>query len=160
MMQPIDPKLQCDVWNRVRNTGADPEQPAPPAAICETELLQMMQAEKNDCAAYRYLACKACGKDAAILRQIAADEACHFKKLHGMYFLLTGKCVCLPPDQPDCTACLTEALRSHYEGERKGAAAYEAAAGRWPAMADEFYCMAEDETCHSKLIRSMICRRL
>lgn len=157
-MQPIDPKLQSEVWSRVKGSGA-PECAGETVMTAE-EVLCMMQNEKNDCAVYRYLATKACGRDAQELRRIAADEACHFKKLHAMYFLLTGKCVCLPSEKPECTACLTEALRARYAGERKGAMEYQKAAERWPAMADEFYCMAEDEDCHSKYIRSMICRRL
>ena len=78
----------------------------------------------------------------------------------GYYFLETGKCVCLQPEKPDCTACLTEALRGRYETARKTADLYEKAAERWPDMSDEFLCMAADETRHSKCIRSMICRRL
>ena len=172
-MQPIDPKLQNEVWSRVMGanqpaTAADtvsdtvPEQPAETetAPLTDAELLTRMQHEKNDCATYRYLSCKACGCDARTLRQIADDEACHFKKLHAMYFLLTGKCVCLSPEKPDCTACLTDALRARYEGELAAAAQYEADARRWPDMADEFLCMAADETRHSKCVRAMICRRL
>lgn len=162
-MQSIDPKLQNAVWNRVMS--ANPEA-APAAAgtpefpISAPELLDMMQDEKNDSAAYRYLSCKACGCDAKTLRSISEEEACHFKKLHAMYFLVTGKCICMQAEKPDCTACLTEALRTHYSGELKGAAVYEDAAKRWPDMADEFRSMAGDETCHSKQMRAMICHRL
>lgn len=144
----------------VPTTPTTPAVPETPAVLSAEELLERMQHEKNDCAAYRYLCCKACGCDARTLRQMADDEACHFKKLHAMYFLITGKCVCLPPEKPDCTACLTDALRARYEGELAAAAQYEADARRWPDMADEFLCMAADETRHSKCVRAMICRRL
>lgn len=168
-MESIDPKLQNDVWRRVMGTAeapavpeapAAPEAPETPSILTAEELLTRMQQEKNDCATYRYLACKTCGCDARTLRQLADDEACHFKKLHAMYFLRTGKCVCLPPEKPDCTACLTDALRARYQGELAAAALYEDDARRWPDMADEFYCMAADEVRHSRCVRAMICRRV
>lgn len=162
-MQPIDPKLQSAVWGRVMAgcpAAGGGMQPAGRETIPAEEVLQMMQMEKNDCAVYRYLACRACGSEARTLRQMADDKACHVQKLHAMYFLETGKCVCLQPEKPDCTACLTEALRGRYETARKTADLYEKAAERWPDMSDEFLCMAADETRHSKCIRSMICRRL
>lgn len=156
-MQTIDPNLQSAVWGRVMGTA--PEQSGETAITAE-ELLTWMQEEKDGCAVYRYLACKACGKEAATLRQMAADEACHFKKLHTMYYLLTGQCVAIQAARPDCTACLSQSLRAAYQGERQHQLRYQKAADRWPAMADEFYSMSAVEDGHSRSIRSMICSRL
>ena len=156
-MQTIDPNLQNAVWSRVMGTAPDQ---SGETAITAEELLRWMQGEKDGCAAYRYLACKACGKEAAMLRQMAADEACHFKKLHTMYYLLTGQCAALQAARPDCTACLSQSLRTAYQGERHDQIQYQKAADRWPAMADEFYAMSADEDRHSRCIRSMICNRL
>ena len=156
-MQSIDPNLQSAVWGRVMGTAPETEGET---AITAEELLNWMQGEKDGCAAYRYLACKARGKDAEALRQMAADEACHFKKLHTMYYLLTGQCVAIQANRPDCTACLSQSLRSAYQGERQDQLRYQKAAERWPAMADEFYAISADEDRHSRRIRSMICSRL
>ena len=156
-MQTIDPNLQSAVWGRVMGTA--PDQSGETAVTAE-ELLTWMQAEKDDCAAYRYLACKTCGKEAAVLRQMAADEACHFKKLHTMYYLLTGQCAAIQAARPDCTACLSQSLRAADQDERQDQLRFQKAADRWPAMADEFYAMSADEDRHSRCIRAMICNRL
>lgn len=181
-MKPIDPQLQSAVWSRVM-AGCHEGAPMPAAASAAKEhcasspraaeqvagiqadfpvadLLDMMQGEINDCAVYRYLSCKACGRDAKTLMNMADEKACHFQKLHTMYFLLTGKCISLKPVQPNCVSCLTDELRIRYQEELKAAAWYEAAAKRWPAMADEFCCMAAEETRQTKYLRSMICHRL
>ena len=156
-MQPIDPNLQSAVWSRVMGTVTES---GGETAVTAEELLNWMQGEKDKCAVYRYLAGKACGREAAALRQMAADEACHFKKLHTMYYLLTGQCAALQAARPDCTACLSQSLRSAYQAERQDQLRYQKAADRWPAMADEFYAMSDDEDRHSRCIRSMLCSRL
>ena len=158
-MQSIDPKLQSAVWSRVQGTPC-PEEAAKGGVVSAEEVLQWMQDERDGCAVLQYLAGKACGKEAAQLRQMAARRACHYRKLHTMYYLLTGQCVHLTAAQPDCTACLSEALRTAYQEERQRKQRYEQAADRWPAMADEFYRMAADDDCNSRRIRAMLCNRL
>ena len=77
-MQPIDPKLQSAVWGRVMAgcpAAGGGMQPAGRETIPAEEVLQMMQMEKNDCAVYRYLVCRACGSEARTLRQMADDKA-------------------------------------------------------------------------------------
>ncbi len=157
-MRSIDPALQSAVWARVTGTACQAGAPAGP--LTAQELLSLMQYEKNDCAAYRSYARMAGGRDAQLLCRIAADEADHYRRLHAMYFLLTGKCACLQAEKPSCTACLTEALRSAYALERRAAETYEKAARRWPEMADELTRIADDEARHARELRALICRRL
>ena len=157
-MQTIDPKLQDAVWSRVHGTSQAPDCGC--AGVPAEELLQWMQEAKDACAIYRYLAGKACSREAGELRKMAADQACHFRKLHTMYYLLTGQCIHLTAARPDCTACLSESLRTAYQAEQCRKQRYAAAADRWPAMADEFLCMADDAEFHSCRIRAMLCRRL
>lgn len=165
-MQPIDPMMQQAVWNRVMagDRGAVETCPtAPPqcpATITEEELLELMQDEKNDCATYRYLSCKSSGAEAKTLKELSAEEAGHFKKLHALYYILTGQCVCLEPAKPACTACLAVSLRERYEGELAGARAYEEAAVKWPDMAHVFHCLAADERAHSQKIVCLLQYRL
>ena len=157
-METIDPKLQSAVWNRV--LGAEQDAQEGETVVTAEEVLAWMQVEKDACARYRYLSCKTCGQESAQLRKMAETELCHFRKLHAMYYLLTGHCVQVQAARAECTTCVSEALRAAYQGERQAKRLYEQAAERWPAMADEFYTMAADEDCHSKHIRSMICKRL
>ena len=157
-MESIDPKLQSAVWNRVLGTEQNAQEGE--TAVTAEELLAWMQVEKDACARYRYLACKTCGRESVQLRRMAETELCHFRKLHAMYYLLTGSCVQLQAARAGCTTCVSESLRAAYQGERQAKRIYEQAAERWPAMADAFYTMAADEDCHSKQIRTMICQRL
>lgn len=163
-MNSIDPKLQSAVWNRVMSgcSGTVSQEAAAPAqgALSARELLDMMQGEKNDCAVYRYFSRKACGRDARTFQAMADVKACHFQKLHTMYFLVAGECASLQAARPNCTTCMAEELRIRYNEELKAAAWYEAAAKRWPAMADEFRCMAAETMQMTREIRSMICRLL
>ena len=189
-MQTIDPKLQNEVWRRVMgraepaaatageadmsaegmSSGAAPTAPAatPMAAedtaangtLTAEAVLGLIQWEKDDCATYRYLARRACGCDASALLRMAEDAACHSRKLQTMYYLLTGKCICPQPATPACAPCLTEALRERYDRAIAAAEAYRDAAKAWPAMSCELLAMAEDESCRSRQLYSMICRRL
>lgn len=164
-MQCMDSTMQKAVWARVMATGDEAQNcPTPPpqcpACITAQELLALMQDEKNDCATYRYLSCKSCGAEAKALKELSQEEACHFKKLHALYYILTGQCVCLDPAKPACTACLAVSLRERYEAELAGARAYEEAAAKWPDMAAEFRCLAEDERAHSRKLVCLLQYRL
>jgi len=162
-MQPIDPKLNEEVWSRVMAGQAGGTGTAAAAADTQEQraakMLELMQDERDDAATYRYLARRVCGAEARALQAISDEEACHYRKLGAMYFLLTGKCANLLPTQPECVSCQADALRGRFQAELNGSKAYEAVAQECTPMAQEFHALAADELRHSRIILSLLeCR--
>lgn len=168
-MQPIDSRLSEEVWGRVLAGQNDAAQDAPAQSAAKAEdaaqqriskTLELVQDEKNDAATYRYLSCRTSGAEARVLSAIAADETRHAKELGAMYFLLTGKCESAQAARPDCVSCMADALRARFAGELAGAEEYAAAAEACKPMAAEFRCLAADETRHSRMLLSLLEKRL
>ena len=87
-----------------------------------------------------------------ILRQIADEEGSHARRLMGIYYVLTGRCLPLPLNTaaeellPWCSL-----LRQRYHHECSGSAAYHAAAEQTEdgCLKAIFLRLAEDEQRHA-----------
>ncbi len=81
-METIDRQLQQRVWQRVHS--------APPVED-SAQLLELIAGEWTDGAAYLQLSRHYTGKEAALLRQMHAQERSHVACLKGVYSILTGR---------------------------------------------------------------------
>ncbi len=151
-MQTIDLALQRAVWSRVlgRSPNTAPERETAP------DWEALLRDTQNIMETYRRLSRRLWGRDAALLRTLAADEREHLQTLRALYYLETGvsagqwvpPSACLPP--------LPAALRTAYRREGASAEAFEAAAARYPDRSEAFRCLAEDERRHQRALQALL----
>ena len=116
-MKNIDAKTAAMVWDRVQN-AAVPTGDAP-------AILNLIEEELVDAAAYLRLARKLPPPQAAIARQLAQQEQSHAVCLKGIYTLITGRKAMVP--QPALSDDPPEVvLRRCYGREMRCLAQYEA----------------------------------
>lgn len=173
-----DPETFERVWQRVMARPEDghtrpappPEGPAggpptisrPPRPQEDDEAAQlrrMMDGEAEDDRFYRALAARAPERMARTLRAVAGEERRHERRLNAAYFILTGRRYRSPNHSGRRPAPrLADGLREQYIGERRGAEAYRRAAGRTeePALHRLYEELAQDETRHSQMMRSLL----
>ena len=116
-MANYDPKAAARVWDRVQNTAV-PTADAP-------AILNLIEEELIDAAAYLRLSKKLPPPLAASARQMAQQEQSHATCLKGIYTMITGRKPIVPPpvlsdDPPDIV------LRRCYGREMRCLAQYEA----------------------------------
>ena len=116
-MANYDPKAAARVWDRVQNTAV-PTADAP-------AILNLIEEELIDAAAYLRLSKKLPPPLAASARQMAQQEQSHAACLKGIYTMITGRKPIVPPpvlsdDPPDII------LRRCYGREMRCLAQYEA----------------------------------
>ena len=142
-MKNIDAKTAAMVWNRVQN-AAVPTGDAP-------AILNLIEEELVDAAAYLRLARKLPPPQAVIARQLAQQEQSHAVCLKGIYTLITGRKAMVP--QPALSDDPPEVvLRRCYGREMRCLAQYEARQND-PQYGHVFRSLArqEQEHCHKIL---------
>ena len=139
-MKNIDAKTAAMVWDRVQNTAV-PAGDAP-------AILNLIEEELMDAAAYLRLARKLPPSQAAIARQLSQQEQAHAVCLKGIYTLITGRKAMVP--QPALSDDPPEiVLRRCYGREMRCLAQYEARQTD-PQYGHVFRSLArqEQEHCH------------
>lgn len=155
-MQTIDPALQKAVWARVLGTApvtAAEESP-------ERALLRFMEGEREGFETYRRLSRRLWGRDAALLRGLAAESFSHFQLLHAAWYEQTGRRAGLPPVERSDIPSLPEALVSARNREEKTARACEEAAKRWPSLSGDFLALAGDKRRRVRCLHTLLGRLL
>lgn len=155
-MQTIDPALQKSVWARVM--GSAPAQT--PSRSPETELLRLLEREQHDAVLYRRLSRRLWGRDAALMRRLAARSRARFQTLHAVYFSETGQRAELPPPDFSVLPSLPEAIRDAGTREKEAAKDYAECAERWPALADGLRALAGDSDQCAGCLRVLLGRVL
>ena len=111
-----------------------------------------------DCAAlersYRAMAAHA-GKNAAVLRNMAAEEAHHRRQLSALYFLQNGEKPQLFPGASEGRRSYGAALRSCYQAEQHVLRPWQQAAALWPDQTALFVRLAEDTQRHLQQLRQL-----
>ena len=133
---------------------------APAKVPAQSGLLQEFILEEfQDSVTYHALAHRVAGGAKSTLWAISREEALHQKRLTVSYFLLTGVHF-LPQPFPRQRPrdCMQAELRRRYWAETAGAAAYRAAAESCTdcALKALYLDLAEDETAHAALLRSLL----
>ena len=143
-MNPYDHASVAAVWKRV----AQEKQ----TDCLETALCAAIADERS--ANQTYLAMARCGH-CELLRQIAAQEACHAHRLSALYYLLYGCQPCRNETaQPKiCNFC--EAIRKAYASELEAAKTYGELAKQYPEHAQLFCAIMQAEQHHACLLRSL-----
>ena len=137
-MANYDPKTAARVWDRVQNT-AIPTGDAP-------AILNLIEEELADAAAYLRLSKKLPAPQAAAVRQMAQQEQSHAACLKGIYTMITGRKPIVPQpalsdDPPDIM------LRRCYGREMRCLAQYEARQTD-PQYGHVFRTLARQEQAH------------
>ena len=137
-MHSYDPQAAARVWDRVHNA-------AMPAADAPA-ILNLIEEELLDAAAYLRLSKKLPPALAQTARQLAQQEQAHAACLKGIYTLITGRKAIVPPpvaadDPPDV------ALRRCYGREMRCLAQYEARQTD-PQYGHVFRSLARQEQSH------------
>ena len=142
-MKQYDPKSAAMVWDRVRGTAV-PTGDAP-------AILNLIEEELLDAAAYQRLSKRLPPPQAAAARQMAQQEQAHAACLKGIYALITGRPPMVPPpvaadDPPEII------LRRCYGREMRCLAQYEARQTD-PQYGHVFRSLSrqEQEHCHKIL---------
>lgn len=142
-MKNYDPQTAARVWDRVQNTAV-PSADAP-------AILNLIEEELLDAAAYLRLSRKLPGPQAAAVKQMSQQEQSHAACLKGIYALITGRKAMVPQpvtadDPPDIV------LRRCYGREMRCLAQYEARQND-PQYGHVFRSLArqEQEHCHKIL---------
>ena len=142
-MKQYDPKTEKMVWDRVQN-AAVPASDAP-------AILNLLEEELIDAAAYLRLSKKLPPAQAAVARQLSQQEQSHAGCLRGIYTLITGRKAIVPQqvisdDPPEIV------LRRCYGREMRCLAQYEARQND-PQYGHVFRSLArqEQEHCHKIL---------
>ncbi|MEG0754940.1 MAG: hypothetical protein RR450_00965 [Oscillospiraceae bacterium] len=133
---------------------------APEKVPSQSGLLQEFILEEfQDSVTYHALAHRVAGGPKSTLWAISREESLHQKRLTVAYFLLTGVHL-LPQPSPHQRPkdCIQTELRRRYWAETAGAAAYRAAAEACTdcALKALYLDLAEDETAHAALLRSLL----
>ena len=133
------------VWERVHGTMQPSGQ-------------ERLTAYLADCAAlersYRAMAAHA-GKNAAVLRNMAAEEAHHRRQLSALYFLQNGEKPQLFPGASEGKRSYSAALRSCYQAEQHVLRHWQQAAALWPDQTALFVRLAEDTQRHLQQLRQL-----
>lgn len=133
------------VWERVHGTMQPSGQ-------------ERLTAYLADCAAlersYRAMAAHA-GKNAAVLRNMAAEEAHHRRQLSALYFLQNGEKPQLFPGASEGRRSYGAALRSCYQAEQHVLRHWQQAAALWPDQTALFVRLAEDTQRHLQQLRRL-----
>lgn len=133
------------VWERVHGTMQPSGQ-------------ERLTAYLADCAAlersYRAMAAHA-GKNAAVLRNMAAEEARHRRQLSALYFLQNGEKPQLFPGASEGKRSYGAALRSCYQAEQHVLRHWQQAAALWPDQTALFVRLAEDTQRHLQQLRQL-----
>lgn len=136
-MKNYDPKVAQQVWDRVQNANPAPDSQA---------LIKLIEEELLDAATYQKLSRRLPPPQAAIARQLAAQEQAHAICLKGIYTMLSGeKPGFSPPAVADEPPDLT--LRRCYGREMRCLAQYEARRGD-PLYGHIFRSLAKEEQAH------------
>lgn len=143
-MNPYDHAAVSAVWQRVtQGQKSDDLEAALSAAIADER-----HAQKT------YLALSQCGYT-ELFRHLAAQEACHAKKLSALYYLLFG----CPPCQSECCKIkicnFCESVRKAYQGELEAAKNYKTLAACHPEHAQLFCAIMKTERCHAEHLRTL-----
>ncbi|MBE6984169.1 MAG: hypothetical protein E7434_00890 [Ruminococcaceae bacterium] len=137
-MNPYDSQAVSAVWQRVRQ-GREVD-------ALEQALSEAIALEHR--AQNAYLAMARCGHG-ALLRSLAAQEACHARKLSALYYLLFE---CPPCPQRQCPPKIDdfcEAVRQAYQGELMARQRYGRLAKSYPEHRELFCCIAKQEKQHA-----------
>lgn len=147
-METIDSQLQQRVWQRVQGSARTVEDPA--------VLLELIAGEWTDGAAYLQLSRRCSGKDAALLRQMHAQEQSHVACLKGIYSILTGRpaIVKAPPLPRENREA---ALRRCYRREMQCLEVYRQWA-RHPEFGPVFEKMYGQELAHCRTLLELLGR--
>ena len=139
-MANYDPKTAARVWDRVQNTAV----PAGDASV----ILNLIEEELADAAAYLRLSKKLPAPQAASARQMAQQEQSHATCLKGIYTMITGRKPIVPPPAPSDDPPYI-VLRRCYGREMRCLAQYEARQND-PQYGHVFRSLArqEQEHCH------------
>ena len=145
-MKQYDPKTAKMVWDRVQNAAV----PAPDAPA----ILNLIEEELIDAAAYLRLSKKLPPAQAAIARQLSQQEQSHAGCLRGIYTLITGRKAIVPQqvisdDPPEIV------LRRCYGREMRCLAQYESRANH-PEYGQIFARMAQQEREHCRLLLELL----
>ena len=134
------------VWERVHGAMQQPSGP------------ERLTAFLSDCAAlersYRAMANHA-GKNAAVLRNMAAEEARHRRQLSALYFLQTGEKPRVFPGASEGRRSYGAALRSCYQAEQHMLRHWQQGAALWPDQTALFVRLAEDTQRHLQQLRQL-----
>ena len=124
-------------------------------------LLDLIEAERADHAAYRMLASGTRGQTRRLLMELAADEAKHMRRLSAHCFLRYGSwpqpASCALP-RPACSGRkLWAQLREHYQDELAGANTYaRLAAAEQGELRYLLEDLAKDELRHSRILLQIL----
>lgn len=138
------------VWQRVQ--GEKRNQSLPEALL---SLISAALTERRG-----YLRLTRFGAGAQVFRQLAQEEGCHARQLGALYFLLTGQTAAAQPGALAYDSRLSDALRERFAQELRSAAAYRAAAERWPEHRALFRALAAQEQAHADTLRRLTQRVL
>ena len=134
------------VWERVHGAMQQPSGP------------ERLTAFLSDCAAlersYRAMANHA-GKKAAVLRNMAAEEARHRRQLSALYFLQNGEKPRVFPGASEGRRSYGAALRSCYQAEQHMLRHWQQGAALWPDQTALFVRLAEDTQRHLQQLRQL-----
>lgn len=155
-MQTIDLALQKSVWARVLGTSPVRTEDEPP----ERALLRFLEGEREGFETYRRLSRRLWGRDAALLRGLAAESLTRYQTLHAAYYAETGRRAGLPSPKQSNLPSLPEALVSARNREKKTARAYEEAAKRWPSLSEDFLALAGAERRRVRCLQTLLGRLL
>lgn len=134
------------VWERVHGAMQQPSGP------------ERLTAFLSDCTAlersYRAMAAHA-GKNAAVLRNMAAEEARHRRQLSALYFLQNGEKPKIFSGASEGRRSYGAALRSCYQAEQRALRHWQQAAALWPDQTALFVRLAEDTQRHLQQLRQL-----
>ena len=134
------------VWERVHGAMQQPSGP------------ERLTAFLSDCAAlersYRAMANHA-GKNAAVLQNMAAEEARHRRQLSALYFLQNGEKPRVFPGASEGRRSYGAALRSCYQAEQHMLRHWQQGAALWPDQTALFVRLAEDTQRHLQQLRQL-----
>ena len=137
-MDPYDSVAVSAVWQRVHASRENDD--------LEQELTEAIGFELR--AKSAYLAMAKCSGN-MLFRQLAAQEACHAKKLSALYYLLFECTPCKPQQCPPRIDNFCSALREAYRGEQLAVERYERLANTYPAHREFFCALAKQEKEHA-----------
>lgn len=123
------------------------------------ELQRFIEFELTDAKTYAALSRRSRGQVARTFAAMATDEMRHAKRLSTAYFLISGVRY-FPVEQSaaQLEGAYMSTLRSRFQAEQQGEAAYRAAAGRTKdaCLRDLYLELAGDENSHGWLVRGIL----
>ena len=94
--------------------------PATNQTVCASEIMELIQGERNDACTYFALAKYVGGKDCACCNRVSPKRSLHAKRLSTVYYVLTGNRACVCPEPTEPVTCLPESLRQTGQQEPEG----------------------------------------